>query len=136
MTNHEFEFDENAALKYCLEFGLSAIPSVNFVEGARYQHNIDKENHEKIVSFYKKELDTVIKIGVEGQREVNRKLSVEIAKLKEQNAILIEALKNVSETKGLDLISIGLWPIQELINTIDYDTQIATEALKKIEELK
>jgi len=41
----------------------------------------------------KKELDIVIKTGIEMQREVNRKLSVEITKIKEVNKELVEALE-------------------------------------------
>jgi hypothetical protein len=39
------------------------------------------------------ELDQVIKIGVEGQREINRKLSVELAKCKADLTVAVEALK-------------------------------------------
>lgn len=46
---------------------------------------------------YEKELDTVIKIGVEGQREINRKLSIENEKLKSDLQIAVDALKEIRD---------------------------------------
>lgn len=42
---------------------------------------------------------------------------------------LVEALKKISETKGLKYTSIRSFPREELIGTIEYDTFIAIEAL-------
>jgi len=42
-----------------------------------------------------------------------------------------EALKRISQTKGLQYTVIELWPKDELIKTIQYDTQVSLDVLSE-----
>jgi hypothetical protein len=61
-------------------------------------HVIEYSAYEEI----KNNLETVIKIGVEGQREINRKLTVDINKVKSDLSIAIETLTSISKNSCCD----------------------------------
>lgn len=121
MTKPDFSFDEQKIIDSS-EFSKSCHED-DFIEGARYQHSIDLAKHEEIVGEIKKELDTVIKIGVEGQREINRKLSVENKKLKANLEKAINSLKHIRDSDSGP-------PFDYCVELLQED---AREVLKEIE---
>jgi len=125
MTKTDFEFDEDAAnfhLQDEYSVGAGNYKDVGggygnfFIDGARYQHKLDLEKHEAFVVELKCEQVKNIKLMLNKSQELNEKHLKEIATLKEQNAILIEALKNIYADGSYK----------------DIASEVAIEALKKV----
>jgi hypothetical protein len=57
------------------------------------------------------------------------KIESELAAEKAKSKKLVEALEKIAQINGLKYLSIEKWPIEELITTIMYDTNIAKQAL-------
>lgn len=90
---------------------------IHVIEFSAYQH-LQSE-----LEALKKDHATVLKYGVEGQREINRKLTVELTAEREASKRLAEALKKTQyeadvAKKGLANIGIGNVALNEAISVI------------------
>jgi len=89
---------------------------IHVIEYAAFEHAATKcEEAQSELLIQRKALDVVIKIGVEGQTQINRKLSAENEKLKAEN----EKLKSIIDKELGEKLRIAVDALKEIR---DYDS--------------
>lgn len=94
-----YDFSINDCKNYLNQYGMPGDPEpIHVIEYTAFEHAATKcEEAQSELLSCRKELDTVIKIGVEGQREINRKLSEENKKLMAREEIYKSIIKKQAE---------------------------------------